>query len=274
MKRSVPTSECNGTDELEPLIQFPPVYRLSAPVSPPPARPRFDMNALSSKSMPRRLTNLLTILSLLLCAACAAGWVFSYLSPGAAGRQAASVGATPTVTLTETGVASVNGRLGFGTCTRSFPNLNPYPGPLESRGWFTGRNGLLPSGLPGGNAALAFDLHDFGPGAQRQSGWLVCLPYWALFALLVVSFAFNTVLGEELFFRGLLLPRMGGNVPANAALFALYHVHQPWGMLNAFLGGLVGAYATKRWRSAWLGILAHSAQSVFFTVLLFLLVLS
>ena len=182
MKRSVPTSECNGTDELEPLIQFPPVYRLSAPVSPPPARPRFDMNALSSKSMPRRLTNLLTILSLLLCAACAAGWVFSYLSPGAAGRQAASVGATPTVTLTETGVASVNGRLGFGTCTRSFPNLNPYPGPLESRGWFTGRNGLLPSGLPGGNAALAFDLQDFGPGAPRERGWLVCLPYWAVFA--------------------------------------------------------------------------------------------
>jgi len=115
---------------------------------------------------------------------------------------------------------------------------------------------------------------NFGEFIGSSGGHDLMRGNWALFALLVVSFAFNTVLGEELFFRGLLLPRMGGNVPANAALFALYHVHQPWGMLNAFLGGLVGAYATKRWRSAWLGILAHSAQSVFFTVLLFLLVLS
>ncbi len=115
---------------------------------------------------------------------------------------------------------------------------------------------------------------NFGEFIGSNAGHDLMHGNWALFALLVVSFAFNTVLGEELFFRGLLLPRMGGNVPANAALFALYHVHQPWGMLNAFLTGLIGAYATNRWRSAWLGILAHSAQSVFFTVLLVALVLS
>ena len=33
---------------------------------------------------------------------------------------------------------------------------------------------------------------------------------WGLFALIVVLFLFNTVLGEELLFRGLLLPRMRG----------------------------------------------------------------
>jgi hypothetical protein len=34
------------------------------------------------------------------------------------------------------------------------------------------------------------------------------------------------------------------------------------------------AYATRRWRSAWLGIIAHSAQSVVFTVIVFAAVVS
>ena len=44
---------------------------------------------------------------------------------------------------------------------------------------------------------------------------------------------FNTVLGEELLFRGLLLPRMNGafgrwDWVANGVLFAAYHLHVPW----------------------------------------------
>jgi membrane protease YdiL (CAAX protease family) len=102
---------------------------------------------------------------------------------------------------------------------------------------------------------------------------------WPLFALAVVEFAFNTVLGEELLFRGLLLPRMRGafgraDWVVNALLFAGYHLHQPWSMPSALTTGLVQAYATKRWQSAWFGIIAHSAQSVFFTVILFRLVIS
>jgi uncharacterized protein len=102
---------------------------------------------------------------------------------------------------------------------------------------------------------------------------------WPLFALAVVEFAFNTVLGEELLFRGLLLPRMRGAFGradwiVNALLFAGYHLHQPWSMPSAFTTGLVQAYATKRWQSAWFGIIAHSAQSVFFTVILLELVSS
>jgi membrane protease YdiL (CAAX protease family) len=46
---------------------------------------------------------------------------------------------------------------------------------------------------------------------------------------------FNTVLGEELLFRGLLLPRMNGAFRrrdwlANGVLFAAYHLHMPWVM--------------------------------------------
>ena len=48
-------------------------------------------------------------------------------------------------------------------------------------------------------------------------------------------FLFNTVLGEELLFRGFLLPRMNGAFGrgdwlANGVLFAAYHLHVPWAM--------------------------------------------
>ena len=114
-----------------------------------------------------------------------------------------------------------------------------------------------------------------GTGAGRE----LMHGNWALYALLLVMFAFNTVLGEELLFRGLLLPRMNGvfrryDGVANAALFALYHWHQPWSMPSAFVTGLVQAYGSKRARSAWVGIIAHSAQSVVFAVIGLLLVVS
>lgn len=100
---------------------------------------------------------------------------------------------------------------------------------------------------------------------------------WGVLALFSVSAVFNTVLGEELLFRGLLLPRMNRAFGSwdwvvNGALFGLYHVHQPWGMLS--LGGLLFfAFPTKYFRCAWFGIVAHSGQSVFFMVLILGLVL-
>ncbi|WP_342745617.1 CPBP family intramembrane glutamic endopeptidase [Asanoa hainanensis] len=60
---------------------------------------------------------------------------------------------------------------------------------------------------------------------------------------------------------------------ANAVLFGAYHLHQPWSIPTATLSGLLFAYPTKRFRSAWLGILIHSSQSIFFTALLIRLVL-
>lgn len=100
---------------------------------------------------------------------------------------------------------------------------------------------------------------------------------WGVLALFSISAAFNTVLGEELLFRGLLLPRMNKafgawDWVANGVLFGLYHVHQPWGMLS--LGGLLFfALPTKAFRCAWFGIVAHSGQSVFFMFLILGLVL-
>jgi membrane protease YdiL (CAAX protease family) len=121
--------------------------------------------------------------------------------------------------------------------------------------------------------------HSFGLILGSAEGQAVFRGDWLLFALALASFVFNTVLGEELLFRGLLLPRMRGafgraDRVVNALLFGLYHLHQPWTMPSAVTTGLVQAYATRHWRSAWMGILAHSAQSVFFAGLLLAVVVS
>jgi uncharacterized protein len=85
------------------------------------------------------------------------------------------------------------------------------------------------------------------------------------------------VLGEELLFRGLLLPRMNGAFGrgdwlANGVLFAVYHLHIPWVILAGLVGAFAIAYPTKRYRSALIGIAVHSAQSVFIAVILLMLV--
>ena len=102
---------------------------------------------------------------------------------------------------------------------------------------------------------------------------------WGLFLLFLVQMFFNTVIGEELLFRGLLLPRMAGAFGrwdwlANGILFGLYHWHQPWGMLGSVIdGAFLYAFPTKRFRSSWFGIIVHSGQSVYFAFLLLGLVL-
>jgi uncharacterized protein len=100
---------------------------------------------------------------------------------------------------------------------------------------------------------------------------------WAWYGLLLALFLFTSVLGEELLFRGYLLPRMNGAFGrgdwiANGVLFTGYHLHVPWAMPAALLDTFLLAYPTKRYRSAWIGIAVHSAQSVFFAILILALV--
>jgi CAAX protease family protein len=102
---------------------------------------------------------------------------------------------------------------------------------------------------------------------------------WGWFGLILVMFIFNTVLGEELLFRGLLLPRMNrvfgrGDWAANGVLFAGYHLHVPWMMpATVLIDTFAICYPSKRYQSAWIGIAVHSAQSVFFAAILLALVL-
>ena len=102
---------------------------------------------------------------------------------------------------------------------------------------------------------------------------------WNLWGLYVLNALFNTVLGEELLFRGVLLPRMAGvfgkgDWVMNGLLFGLYHLHQPWGMLSSAIDGIfLYALPSRYFRCAWFGIIAHSGQSLFFAVLILGLVL-
>jgi membrane protease YdiL (CAAX protease family) len=101
---------------------------------------------------------------------------------------------------------------------------------------------------------------------------------WGLLGLLFVNQLFNTFLGEEFLFRGVLLPKMEGvfgkwDWVANGVLFSFYHLHQPWGILATLPADLIFAYSGKRFRSNWFPIILHSGQSVFFLFLLLGLVL-
>jgi uncharacterized protein len=102
---------------------------------------------------------------------------------------------------------------------------------------------------------------------------------WVWFAVLVVQLVFVSFLGEDLLFRGLLLPRMRGvfgrgDFVANGVLFAFYHLHTPWSIPAALADVILTAYPTRRWQSVWMSIIVHSAQSVFIFIIILALVLS
>jgi CAAX protease family protein len=122
--------------------------------------------------------------------------------------------------------------------------------------------------------------HDFGKFLSSANGHDTLRDNWGLFALILVLFLFNTVLGEEMLFRGLLLPRMRGAFGKadwiiNGVLMGVYHLHQPWSIPVSVLAGVfVFAYPTRRFHSAWMGIIAHSSQSVVLVVIAFTIVVS
>jgi len=102
---------------------------------------------------------------------------------------------------------------------------------------------------------------------------------WWFLGLFVVQAIFNTILGEEFLFRGVLLPKMEGvfgrwSWVANGVLFGFYHVHQPWGIVGSVISGtLLYALPSWRFRSTWMGVIVHSAQSVYFSFLILGIVL-
>jgi uncharacterized protein len=118
---------------------------------------------------------------------------------------------------------------------------------------------------------------DFGTLLESDAGQAFLHGAWGWYGLFVLMGVFNTVLGEELLFRGLLLPRMNGafgrcDWVANGVLFAGYHLHVPWVIPAGLLDTFVLAYPSKRYRSAWIGIAVHSAQTVVLSVLVLTLV--
>jgi membrane protease YdiL (CAAX protease family) len=131
---------------------------------------------------------------------------------------------------------------------------------------------VLPA-IPGPSVRDFADFLDSDRGEDFFSG------AWGWFAVVIVLAFFNTVLGEELLFRGLLLPRMKGacgrwDWVANGALFAVYHLHQPWDIPTSLVDIFALSYPSRRFQSAWMRIIVHSTQSVVVIVVVLTLVLA
>lgn len=102
---------------------------------------------------------------------------------------------------------------------------------------------------------------------------------WWFLGLFLLLGVFNTFLGEEFIFRGVLLPKMEGvfgqwDWVANGVLMGVYHLHQPWGIPGNIVAAVFFfALPAKRFRSIWMAIIPHSIQIVFLGFLILGIVL-
>jgi membrane protease YdiL (CAAX protease family) len=89
---------------------------------------------------------------------------------------------------------------------------------------------------------------------------------WWLLGIAVVNCIFNYFLGEELLFRGVLLPKMQGvfgkwDWVANAVLFGLLHLDSPLRIPRVMISTLAYTWPSRRFRSIWFAIILHGIES-------------
>lgn len=121
----------------------------------------------------------------------------------------------------------------------------------------------------------------YSPGAALESPEIQAqlVGDWGFLGLFLLMGLFNTVLGEEFIFRGVLLPKMNGvfgkwDWVANGVFMGAYHWHQPWTIPSSIVvATFLFALPAKRFRSTWMAIIAHSSAIVFFGFLILGLVL-
>jgi len=116
--------------------------------------------------------------------------------------------------------------------------------------------------------------YSFGAIFESQEILQRLVGAWWFFGLFVVFAVFNSILGEEFLFRGVLLPKMEGvfgrwSWVASGVLHAFWHVHQPWVILETVIGSaFLYTFPSWRFRSTWMGVIIHSVQNVFFLFLI------
>lgn len=92
---------------------------------------------------------------------------------------------------------------------------------------------------------------------------------WWIMGVLFISMLFNYILGEELLYRGVLLPKMKGVFGkydwfANGVLFGLYHLHKPHMFIrSALITGFLFAFPSAKFKSSWMAVLIHGVEGVF-----------
>ena len=131
---------------------------------------------------------------------------------------------------------------------------------VEASGMGAMIGGLILIAFPNLEALPLLDLQDLASPELKGAWWLI--------GVALTSCLFNYVLGEELLFRGILLPKMRGvfgrwDWIANSVLFAFYHLHRPTQMLGFIIGGLAWTLPTRRFRSLWFSIILHGVEGVF-----------
>ena len=100
---------------------------------------------------------------------------------------------------------------------------------------------------------------------------------WYMIGIVLVSSLFNYLLGEELFFRGILLPKMEGVFgrwawAANGILFASYHVHKIEQVPVFILGSIFISYLNQKYRSFYPGLIIHGVEFIPLIVIITLFV--
>ncbi len=90
---------------------------------------------------------------------------------------------------------------------------------------------------------------------------------WWLLGVLAVMIVFNYLLGEELIFRGILVPKMNGvfgkwDWLANHLLFVTYHLHRISDWPALILMDWVIPLVTKRFQSYWVAVILHGVEAV------------
>ena len=90
---------------------------------------------------------------------------------------------------------------------------------------------------------------------------------WWLLGVAVLNNIFNYFLGEELLFRGILLPKMRGvfgkwDWVANAALFGLYHLDKPQNIPKIAISALGLTWTSRRFKSIWFAIILHGVEGL------------
>lgn len=98
---------------------------------------------------------------------------------------------------------------------------------------------------------------------------------WSILGMFVVMAVFN-ILGEELFWRGIMLPKMRGAFSkwdgvANGVIGGAYHLSQPWQILGGgiFMWTAFMALPAKYFKSTWVSMIIHGSINVmwFFMIL-------
>jgi membrane protease YdiL (CAAX protease family) len=112
---------------------------------------------------------------------------------------------------------------------------------------------------------------ELGPDglAKVVPGQLFGMPLkgqWWVAGVYFVGWVFN-ILGEELFYRGWMLPRQEAAFGryawlVNGTMFTFQHTMQPWNFLAIWPGALFMAYAVQRQRNTWMGIIQHGLMNL------------